>query len=326
MTRVFSGIQPSGNLHLGSLLGAVRNWVTGLGESDSLYCVVDLHALTLRPDPAALRSDTIRVAQALMACGLDPEQCTLFVQSHVPQHVELGWIMECTASFGELNRMVQFKDKSGRVEFVSAGLFTYPALQASDILLYDTDEVPVGADQRQHIELTRDLAIRFNNRYGDTFVVPQHVIPPTGARVMDLQNPTVKMSKSADAAAGTIELLEDLKSVEKKFKRAVTDSESDVRYDVEAKPGISNLLEILGGATGRKPADLANDYTQYGRLKVDAAEAVIELLRPIQQRFAELEGDPAETARLLSIGGEKAQAMAEKTMLRTRDALGLLPR
>jgi tryptophanyl-tRNA synthetase len=232
--------------------------------------------------------------------------------------------MECTVSFGELSRMTAFKDKSDRSEFISGGLFTYPALQAADILLYDTDLVPVGDDQRQHIEITRDIAERFNSRYGDTFVVPKHVIPPAGARVMDLQNPTRKMSTS-ESSPGTVNVLEDLKSVEKKFKRAVTDSESEVRYDFDTKPGISNLLSILGAATSQDPASLAASYTQYGPLKADTAEAVIELLRPIQERMAELRGDPGETERLLRLGADKAQAIASETLQRAKTNLGLLP-
>jgi tryptophanyl-tRNA synthetase len=295
-------------------------------EHDTVYCVVDLHALTLRPDASELQSATVRLAQLLLAVGLDPDRCTLFVQSHVAEHTELSWVMECTASYGELSRMTQFKDKSSRADFISSGLFTYPALQASDILLYDTDFVPVGDDQRQHIELTRDLAERFNNRYGDTLVVPEHVIPPAGARVMDLQLPGDKMSKSMGDAPGTIWMLDEPKVIEKKFKRAVTDSDNEVRFDFETKPGVSNLLSILGAATGRDPVALADEYEQYGPLKGDAAEAVIELLAPVQARFAELEADPAETRRLLSVGADKAREVAVPTMTRVRDALGLLPR
>src|SRR3954470_13248921 len=219
MARVFSGIQPTGDMHLGNYLGAVRNWVAD--QDDAIYCVVDLHALTVPQDPVALRAKTLEVASLLIAAGLDPDVCTLFVQSHVPEHPQLAWLLECTVAFGELRRMTQFKDKSERQEFVSAGLFTYPALMAADILLYDTRTVPVGDDQRQHLELARDVAIRFNSRYGDTFVVPEAVIPKVGARIKDLQEPTKKMSKSEDSSAGLILLLEDLKSVEKKIKRAV---------------------------------------------------------------------------------------------------------
>jgi tryptophanyl-tRNA synthetase len=326
MPRVFSGIKPTGDVHLGNLLGALRNWVEDQHTADSFYCVVDLHALTVPQDPAELRAASLRLAQLLLAVGLDPAVCTLFVQSHVPEHTELAWIMECTASFGELRRMTQFKDKSEKADFVSGGLFTYPALMAADILLYDTDRVPVGDDQRQHLELTRDVAERFNSRYGGTFVVPQATVPRAGARVMDLQQPTNKMSKSDDDSMGCVLLLDDLAAVEKKFKRAVTDSESEVRYDPTTKPGVSNLLSILAAATGRLPEELADGYTQYGPLKADTADAVIELLRPIQARFAALSADPAETSRLLSVGADKAQGIAAVTLARAREALGLLPR
>lgn len=326
MTRVFSGIQPSGDLHLGNLLGALVNWSKMQDDFDAVYCVVDLHALTLRHDPAALRAKSIEMAQLLMAVGIDPERSTLFVQSQVPQHSQLAWLMECTVSYGELSRMTAFKDKSNRdsTKFISAGLFTYPALQAADILLYDTDVVPVGDDQRQHIEITRDIAERFNGRYGDTFVVPEHRIPPAGARVMDLQHPDRKMSKSEGDSPGTVWVLEEAKKVEKKFKRAVTDSDGEVRYDVEAKPGVSNLLDILSACTGTAPDELAENYTQYGPLKGDTAEAVIELLRPIQERFAELQADPAETERLLRMGADKAEAIAADVLARAKENIGLM--
>ena len=325
MARVFSGIQPSGDLHIGNLLGALVNWVDMQDKYDAVYCVVDLHALTLPQDPAVLRKNTLEQAQLLMAVGLDPDRSILFVQSHVPQHPQLAWLMECTVSYGELSRMTAFKDKSNResTSFISAGLFTYPALQAADILLYDTDFVPVGDDQRQHIEITRDIAERFNGRYGDTFVVPAHVIPPTGARVMDLQHPDRKMSKSEEGA-GTVNVLEDFKKIEKKFKRAVTDSESEVRFDVAEKPGVSNLLSILSAATGEDPNELAGRYEQYGPLKADTAEAVIDRLRPIQDRFAELQADPGETERLLKVGADKAEAIASEVLARAKRNVGLL--
>jgi tryptophanyl-tRNA synthetase len=322
--RVFSGVQPSGDSHLGNYLGAFRNWVTTLDDQESIYCIVDQHAITTPKDPAELRSNTIRMANVLMAVGLDPERCILFVQSHVPEHALLGWIMQATVSFGELSRMTQFKDKSDRAEFISGALFSYPALQAADILLYDTNFVPVGDDQRQHLELSRDAAQRFNNRYGDTFVVPEHVIPEVAARVMDLQRPDDKMSKSAEADNGLVYLLEPLKSIEKKFKRAVTDSDNEVRYDRENKPGVSNLLEILSAVTGDTPEALADRYEQYGALKVDTAEAVVELVRPIQERYAELEADPGETMRLLQLGAEKASAIATDVYDRARTAVGFL--
>ena len=327
MTRVFSGIKPTGNVHLGNLLGALVHWVEDQHRADSIYCVVDLHALTVQQDPAQVRETTLRLAQALLAVGLDPSVCTLFVQSHVHEHAELAWLMECTASYGELSRMTQFKDKSGNAGqgFVSGGLFTYPALMAADILLYDTDLVPVGDDQRQHVELTRDVAERFNSRYGQTFVVPEATFPVAGARVMDLQDPTSKMSKSEDQAAGTILLLDDPKAIEKKIKRAVTDTESEVRYDIATKPGVSNLLSILGAATGRTPEEAAVGYTQYGPLKADTAAAVIERLAPIQARYAELGQDPAELSRTLAAGAAKATEVAAPTLARAKANIGLLP-
>jgi tryptophanyl-tRNA synthetase len=325
MSRVFSGIQPTGEVHLGNYLGAVRRWVAEQHDDDAIYCIVDLHAITIPKDPAELRAKVLELTQILVAAGLDPEAVTLFAQSHVSEHAELGWIMECTASFGELRRMTQFKEKADQADFVSAGLFTYPALQAADVLLYDTEKVPVGDDQRQHIELARDLAVRFNSRYGDTFVVPAHAIPRVAARVMDLQAPERKMSKSVDSPQGTVLVLDDPKVIERKFKRAVTDSGSEVRYDPESKPGVSNLLSILGAATGADPGALAERYDQYGPLKADTAEAVIELLRPLQERFAALAADPAETARILALGAEKARKMAAPTLARARASIGLSP-
>ncbi|MDE0161998.1 MAG: tryptophan--tRNA ligase [Acidimicrobiaceae bacterium] len=324
MARVLSGIQPSGDLHLGNYLGAIRNWARIQHTADAFHPVVDLHAVTVPQEPGELGRATLRMSQMLMAAGLDPDVCTIFVQSHVREHTECAWLLECTVSFGELSRMTQFKDKSGRQQFISAGLFTYPALQAADILLYDADEVPVGADQRQHIELTRDIAERFNSRYGETFRLPAAVVPAAGARVMDLQTPTDKMSKSLDSPRGTVDILDDPSAIARKIRSAVTDSEADVRYDVEAKPGVSNLLSILGAATGRTPEEAAGDYTMYGPLKADTAEAVVELLRPVRARFAELEADPAETSRLLRIGAGKARAIAAATLERARSNIGLL--
>jgi tryptophanyl-tRNA synthetase len=322
MTRVFSGIQPTGDVHLGNYLGAIRRWVHDQHDG-SIHCLVDLHALTIPRSPDEMRAKTAEAGQVLVAAGLDPAVVILFAQSAVHQHAELGWVMECTAAFGELRRMVQFKDKSERADFVSAGLFTYPALQAADILLYDTDEVPVGDDQRQHLELARDLAIRFNGRYGDTFVVPRHVIPPVGARVMDLQRPEAKMSKSLDSPQGIVYVLDEPKAIERKFKRAVTDSDNEVRYDPEAKPGVANLLSILAAVTDDDPETLAGKYSQYGPLKADTAEAVIEALRPLRERYAELAADPAIIDGILRDGAIKASAIAAGTMARVRDRLGL---
>ena len=325
MTRVFSGIKPTGPVQLGNLLGALRHWVIDQDEADTIFCVVDLHALTVPQDPVELRTRTLELAQLLLAIGIDPDRTTLFVQSHVPEHAELSWLMECTAAFGELRRMTQFKDKSDSAEFVSAGLFTYPALMAADILLYDADRVPVGDDQRQHLELSRDLAIRFNSRYGNTFVVPEAAIAKVGARVMDLQHPTKKMSKSEDSPQGTILVLEDLDSVAKKIKRAVTDTETEVRFDPVEKPGVSNLLSILSACTDTAPAVLADSYTRYGDLKTAVADAVIETLRPIQERFAELAADPNGTAEILASGAQKARSIAGPVLDRARTNIGLLP-
>jgi len=321
--RVFSGIQPSGELTLGTYLGALRRFVADQAATTSVFCIVDLHAVTVPQDPDVLRQRTLDTAAAYLASGIDPDVSTLFVQSHVAEHAQLAWLMECTASFGELSRMTQFKEKSDQQKFVSAGLFTYPALMAADILLYDTDRVPVGDDQRQHLELTRDVAERFNSRYGPTFVVPAADIPKVGARVMDLQEPTRKMSKSIDSPQGTVLMADEPATIEKKFKRAVTDNDGEVRYDPAGKPGVSNLLSILAAATGGDPAALAGEYEQYGPLKADTAAAVIELLRPIQARHAELASDPTALAELLAKGADRARTIAEVTLTRAQRAVGL---
>lgn len=264
----------------------------------------------------------------LFAVGLDPDVATVFVQSHIHEHSELSWIMECTVSYGELSRMTQFKDKAAKREadFVSAGLFTYPALQAADILLYDANEVPVGEDQRQHVEITRDIAIRFNHRFGDTFVIPISTHPKAGARVMDLQDPTSKMSKSSGSDSGIIYLLDDNKTIEKKCKRAVTDSENIVRFDRQIAPGVTNLLEILSAATGESPETLANKYSQYGALKSDTADALISLIEPIRNRYHELIADRGELTRLLAVGNERARTVAAATLDRAHKAIGMLPK
>lgn len=326
MTRVLSCIQPTGDVHLGNYLGALRNWVRDQHDKDVFHGIVDLHALTVTEEPGVIGNTTLELAAILFAVGLDPEVATVFVQSQVPEHAQLAWVMECTVSFGELSRMTQFKDKTSRREgqFISAGLFTYPALQAADIVLYDTDEVPVGDDQRQHVEITRDIAIRFNHRFGDTFVVPEAVIPSAGARIMDLQDPRSKMSKSASTESGCVMLLDEPATIMKKFKRAVTDSETDVRYDVAAKPGVSSLLDILAAATDRTPQEAAEGYIQYGPLKVDTGEAVVAMLEPIQARYRELIDDKAELGRLVRIGADKARAVASVTLRRAYDAIGLL--
>lgn len=326
MTRVLSCIQPTGAVHLGNYLGALRNWVAGQHECDAFHGIVDLHALTVTDRPGVVGTATLDLAASLFAVGLDPDVATIFVQSHVPEHSQLGWVMECTVSYGELSRMTQFKDKAARREadFVSAGLFTYPALQAADILIYDAEEVPVGEDQRQHVEITRDIAERFNHRFGDTFVLPRIVTPRAGAKVTDLQEPTNKMSKSSSGDAGIVYLLDDPDTIMKKFKRAVTDSDSEVRFDRETKPGVSNLLEILAACTGRAPNDVARDFTQYGPLKAAAGEAVVEMLRPVQKRHGELVADRAELARLLRVGADKARAVATNTLDRVYRNIGLL--
>ena len=327
MPRVLSCIQPTGVVHLGNYLGALRTWVSGQHECDAFHGIVDLHALTVTDRPGVLGTSTLELAATLFAVGLDPDVATVFVQSHVPEHAQLGWVMECTVSYGELSRMTQFKDKSAKREadFISAGLFTYPALQAADILLYDADEVPVGEDQRQHIEITRDIAMRFNGRFGKTFVVPKIVTPRAGAKVTDLQEPTAKMSKSAASDSGIVYLLDEPSAIIKKFKRAVTDSDGEVRFDRTEKPGISNLLEILAACTGRTPEQTAAGYTQYGPLKADAGEAVVEVLTPIQHRYRELMGDQAELSRLLRVGADKARSVASATLARTYSNIGLLP-
>jgi tryptophanyl-tRNA synthetase len=330
MTRVLSGIQPTGDIHLGNYLGALRWWILDQHDHDSYYCVVDLHALTIPREPAELRAKTVECAAMLLAVGLDPDVCTLFVQGHLSEHSELTWLLECTASMGELERMTQFKDKTakGGVESARVGLLTYPVLQAADILLYDADRVPVGDDQRQHLELTRDLALRFNHRYGQTFVVPVAHIPAAGrgARIMDLQNPTAKMSKSSESPLGTILLLDPPKVIERKIKRAVTDTDGTVRYDPAAKPGVSNLLELLALATERTPQEVAGSYTQYGPLKADTAAAVVALLEPVQERYHALMDDPAAVEKILRRGAEKARVIASVTLKRARDAMGLLTR
>jgi len=332
MPRVFSGIQPTGEIHLGNYLGAVQHWVaaqeTSVAPDQTLYCVVDLHGLTLPWDTATYAEATRRTAMLLLAAGLDPERCTLFVQSHVREHTELTWLLNCIATFGELGRMTQFKEKSEGRESVSVGLFDYPVLMAADVLAYDTERVPVGDDQRQHLELARDIAIRFNHRCGDTLVVPEASIPPVGARVMDLQQPTNKMSKSADSPQGTIRLLDDPTAITKRIKSAVTDSENDIRFDPATKPGVSNLLQILGAVTDRSADAVAVEYagSGYGALKGAVADAVVEFVRPLQERYAALEADPAEVARILTVGADRAESLAAPVMARVRDAVGLLPR
>lgn len=328
---VFSGMQPSSDsLHLGNYLGALVNWVALQDTVDPIYCVVDLHAITVQQDPAALRESSRRTAAQYLAAGIDPERSTLFVQSHVPAHTELAWVLGTLTGFGEASRMTQFKDKSQRygAEATTVGLFTYPVLMAADILLYETNLVPVGDDQRQHLELTRDLAGRFNSRFGDTFVVPEAYIPDVSARIYDLQDPTAKMSKSAASESGLIKLLDEPSVTAKKIKSAVTDTEREIRYDRETKPGISNLLDIYAATTGETiPAIEARFQGRgYGDLKKELAELVVETLTPFRTRTLELLDDPAELDRLLAIGADKAAARAEKVLGEVYARVGFLRR
>lgn len=326
MARVLSGVQPTGEMHVGGYLGAFRQWASDQHRHDSFYCIVDLHALTVEHDPARLAALTLEAAAVLLAIGLEPDACTLFVQSHVSEHTELAWLLECTASFGELRRMTQFKDKGGEQGSASAGLFVYPVLMAADILIYDAERVPVGDDQRQHLELARDLAERFNSRYGETLVVPGASVPSVGARVMDLQEPTRKMSKTSASPQGTILVLDEPADIERKVRRAVTDTGGEVSYDPQQKPGVSNLVSLLAACTDRSPAEVAASYSRYGPLKDDVAAALVETLAPVRKRYAEVSGDLGEVAAILEKGAAKAATVASVTLERARSAVGLLPR
>jgi tryptophanyl-tRNA synthetase len=325
--RVLSGIQPtSDSFHLGNYLGALRHWVALQDDFDAFYCVVDLHAITVDWDPAQLRERTRVSAAQLLAVGLDPDKCALFVQSHVREHSELAWIFSCLTGFGEASRMTQFKDKSSRSETVGVGLFTYPILQVADITLYQADRVPVGEDQRQHVELTRDLAQRFNARFGETFVVPEAHIVKEAAKICDLQLPTAKMSKSLPDA-GTISLLDDPKRLAKKIRSAVTDSGSEVRFDEVEKPGVSNLLTIYSALSGRSIAELENAYAGkgYGEFKTDVADVVVEFVTPVQQKVQSYLNDPAALDEILRAGADRARGVAAATMELVRDRVGFLP-
>lgn len=326
MARVFSGIQPSGELHLGNYLGAVRNWIADQEQHDAVYCVVDLHAATVEYDPAGLTDRTLRTVALLVAAGLDPERCILFVQSHVRAHTELAWLLNCVATFGELSRMTQFKEKGGSRETVSAGLFDYPVLMAADILLYETERVPVGEDQRQHLELARDVAQRFNHRFGETFVVPHATVPPAGARIMDVQSPTDKMSKSSISPQGTLLLTDPPEVLERKVRSAVTDSGREVYHDTVEKPGISNLLEIMSAVTGRDVDDLSREHRDggYGSFKAAVAEAVVEYLAPIRERYPQLIEDRPGLEKTLASGAERAREVATGVLARAREAMGFL--
>jgi len=326
--RVLSGIQPTADsFHLGNYLGAVRNWVAMQETHDAFYCVVDLHAITMGHDPIALRNRTRISAAQLLALGLDPERCTLFVQSHVPEHAQLGWVLSCITGFGEAGRMVQFKDKSAKAaDTTTVGLFTYPILQAADILLYQADQVPVGEDQRQHLELTRDLAQRFNTRYGQTFTVPSAYIVRDTAKITDLQDPTAKMSKSSSSPNGIIELLDDPARSAKKIKSAVTDTGREILYDEENKPGVSNLLTIYAALTMRTIDELLEQYDGhgYGDLKKDLAEIVVEFVKPIQERTRAYLEDPGYLDKVLGIGAEKARAVSAITLAEAYQNVGFL--
>ncbi|MGW0774366.1 tryptophan--tRNA ligase [Streptomyces sp. NPDC002835] len=328
--RALSGIQPTaGSFHLGNYLGAIRQYVALQDTHDAFYMVVDLHAITVPQDPAELRANTRLAAAQLLAAGLDPERCTLFVQSHVPEHAQLGWVMNCLTGFGEASRMTQFKDKSARqgADRATVGLFTYPILQVADILLYQADAVPVGEDQRQHVELTRDLAERFNGRFGQTFTVPAPYIVKEVAKIYDLQDPSIKMSKSASTPKGLVNLLDEPKTTAKKVRSAVTDTDTVIRFDAAEKPGVSNLLTIYSTLTGTTIADLEQKYEGkgYGALKTDLAEVMVDFVTPFRTRTQEYLDDTETLDSILAKGAEKARAVAAETLADAYDKLGFVP-
>jgi tryptophanyl-tRNA synthetase len=324
--RVFSGIQPTGKKHLGNYIGAIRHYVADQSLGEAFYCVVDLHSISVAYDQAELAENTLDTAAALIAAGLDPDRCTLFVQSHVAEHAEASWLLSGVATFGELRRMTQFKDKGEGRDSVSAALLTYPVLMAGDILLYRTDRVPVGDDQRQHVELARDIAQRFNGRFGQTFVVPEAAIARTGGRVMDLQDPSRKMSTTGGTPLGTVLLLDPPDVIVRKFRSAVTDSGREVRRG-EGKEGVSNLIEIHAIATGTSVDDVERAFegSGYGDFKQAVAEAVLEMLRPVQARYAELRADEPELRRILAAGAERARAVSAPTIAEMKRRMGFLP-
>lgn len=327
--RIFSGIQPSGELTLGSYMGAIKNWVSLQEEYDCLYCIVDMHAITVRQNPADLRRRTLTQIATYIACGLDPEKNTIFVQSHVPAHAELGWVLDCYTMFGELSRMTQFKDKSAKnADNINAGLFTYPALMAADILLYQADLVPVGGDQKQHVEICRDIATRFNGLYGDTFKLPDPYIPKVGARIMSLTTPTSKMSKSDKDQNGCVYMLEKPEDILRKFKKAMTDSDACVRFDPENKPGVSNLMQIYSVATGRDYAAIEAEFAGqgYGSFKTAVGESVVELLRPIREETERLLADKSYLESVYRAGAEKAAYVANRTLSKVYKKVGFLAR
>jgi tryptophanyl-tRNA synthetase len=321
--RIFSGAQPTGNLHIGNYLGALRNWVALQHEYDSIFCVVDLHAITVPQDPAKLVAKTREVARIYLAAGVDPNVSTIFIQSDVKEHAELAWVLSCVVRTGELERMTQFKDKAKKQrENVSTGLLTYPVLMAADILLYQTDLVPVGQDQKQHLELTRDLAERFNRDYGETFRVPDAFIPKVGAKILALDDPAKKMSKSDENVNGSITLMDDADTIRRKFKRAVTDSGTDVRFD-ETRPAVTNLLSMYQLLTGQTPEEVEAHFAGkgYAQLKGDLAEATIEFLRPFQERVRGISDE--ELSRILRGGADKARAIAAETMRQVKERMGI---
>lgn len=325
---IFSGMQPSGIITLGNYLGALKNWTNLQDEYNCLYCIVDMHAITVRQDPAVLRKNARELMMLYIAAGLDPEKNIIYMQSHVSAHAELAWILNCFTYMGELSRMTQFKDKSQKhSDNINAGLFTYPALMAADILLYQADLVPVGIDQRQHLELTRDIAIRFNNLYGDTFKVPEAYIPKVGAKIMSLQDPTKKMSKSDTDVNASISIIDDTDTIIRKFKRAVTDSETEVRFDEENKPGVSNLMTIYGAITGQTMEQVTNEFAGkgYGDFKVKVGEAVAEELKPLQNRFKELSSDKAYIDSVIKKNAETASYLATKTLRKVQKKVGFPP-
>jgi len=324
--RVFSGIQPTGAKHIGNYIGAMRQYVSTQDEGDAFFCIVDLHSITTDFDPQDLHDRSLDLAALLFAVGLDPDRCTLFLQSHVTAHAEAAWLLSAVTGFGQLGRMTQFKEKGENKDFVSAGLFTYPVLMAGDILLYQTDIVPIGDDQRQHLELSRDVAERFNSRYGQTFVVPRGVYPTVGARIMDLQEPTNKMSTTGGSVQGTVLVLDEPDVIRKKFKTAVTDSGREIRYAPDEKPGVSNLIEILSVATGAPIPEVEQSYDGkgYGDLKGDVGEAVVELFAPIHEKYRNLRADEGELRRLLRVGAEKARATAAPTLELMYERMGFV--
>ena len=324
--RVFSGIQATGAKHIGNYIGAMRQYVSTQDDGEAFFCIVDLHSITVDYDPQELHERSLDLAALLYAVGLDPERCTLFLQSHVTAHAESAWLLSSVTSYGQLGRMTQFKEKGERQEFISAGLFTYPILMAGDILLYQTDVVPVGDDQRQHIELARDVAERFNQRYGQTFKVPRGVFPQVGARIMDLQEPTRKMSTTGATPQGTVLVLDPPEAIRKKFKTAVTDSGREIVYDPGGKPGVSNLVEILSVASGTPIPELESAYAGrgYGDLKTDVAEAVVELFRPVRERYETIRGDEGELRRLLAVGASKARDASAPTLRSIYERMGFV--